>query len=218
MNRNQGILLILWLMSINIGAAQDELRTITLKIQPLAVFNPFQNAVMLHSDIPLHRSWGLDVGLGAIFDSYDKAPNKGETNRGIKARTGIKYYYNQSSDRRRYISIYYKYTYTENNHIIVLDRQGGQYRETTMNLRKINQQRLTFRVGSERFIFQNDNVFIEPFWGLGLMWSTLSDAPIPPDATILDDNYQGSLFGITPERFPDVVFGVFVGWATKKRI
>jgi hypothetical protein len=191
----------------------------TLKTLPLALINPVQQSLMLHSDIPFSERWGLDLGVGAVFNSSYRAPKKGETYQGFKVRAGVKHYYKFRDYRRGYIGIYFKYTYAKNNYYTMLSRQGGQYIETFLNYRNIDMKRLNFQFGQEIYLDKHDNWFIEPFMGFGANWRSVTNRPLPSDAVVTrrQQLFGGNSFGLTSGVFPDFALGCFLGWVKKRK-
>ncbi|MBK8429681.1 MAG: hypothetical protein IPL27_28700 [Lewinellaceae bacterium] len=184
----------------------------TLGILPLALINPVQQSVSVQADIPLSSRWGVQAGIGWVFNSSSFATYKGETYTGLKLKPTLKYYMKRSDSGNSYISLVYKYNDLYNKNYINLLRQGGQYTEWSLQRKHIVTHGLSLQLGAQEYFGKNKKWMIEPFLGFGLRQIRVAYDALPPDAELLEVE---RFFSIERTeglyKLPDLVIGISLG-------
>jgi len=213
--------LLLWLLLLPLsGFAQSDtskqaLRRppYTLKITPLDLVNPFQQAINVQADIPLTQRWGIDLGLGFIMNSWSSSQYKGESFRGLKLKPILKYYTSPTSSNGGYIGLVLKYNYIHNERYINVLRQGGQYTEWLLESKNIVIWGAGVRYGHQYYFGERKRGVIEPFFGIGIRNVQVSTYDLPPDAELI---LPEDLFSVERQAgsytTPDLMLGFSIGW------
>ncbi len=208
------ILLIVFGLPLGILAQKPP---ITLKTNPLEWINPFKQTFSLHTDLPFKDNFGLELGLGYVFDAPSFASDKGESYRGPRARASLKTYFNKTEASNSYVALTAKGSMVKHAFFDPVLRQGGQYEELLYRKRSVNMVALGIMVGSQEFIGAQKRVFIEPYVGLGVRWTEVNLSALTPDAESLDEREWG--IGLTEPGThftPDIIFGIHVGISLAK--
>lgn len=197
------------------SAQKPERPPFTLKMAPLELINFFQQAVTVRADVPFSPHWGVDVGIGLIFNSSSLATYKDESYVGIKVQPALKYYFRQlSSGDHSYLSVVYKYNNIHNDRYVNVRRQGGQYDEWMLQRRHRVVQGVALRFGVQQYLGQRKKWMIEPFIGLGVRQMRVTDDDLPPDAEALE---EGRFFSLDRPpgiyKTPDFMAGFYLGLA-----
>lgn len=196
----------------NTPAPARERPPFTLGILPLALINPVQQSVSVQADIPLSSRWGVQAGIGWVFNSSSFAMHKGETYTGLKLKPAVKYYMKRSASGNSYISLVYKYNDLYNKNYINLLRQGGQYTEWSLQRKHIVTHGLSLQLGAQEYFGKNKKWMIEPFLGFGLRQIRVAYDALPPDAELLEVE---RFFSIERTeglyKLPDLVIGISLG-------
>jgi hypothetical protein len=196
---------------LSVGALAQK-PPVTLKTTPLEWINPFKQTFTLHSDWPLSSKFGLELGLGYVFDAVSFASNKGEYYRGPRARASLKAYFNKTEKSNTYVALSAKGSMVDHGFFDPVLRQGGQYEELLFRKRKVNMAALGIIFGTQEFIGRQGRFFVEPFAGLGLRWFEVQFDELVPDAEVIDD--RTFVIGMAEEGAhftPDIVIGIHVG-------
>lgn len=185
----------------------------TLKITPLELINPFQQAINVQADIPLTSHWGIDLGVGFVMNSWTFAQHKGESYRGLKFKPILKYYTGRASLNGGYIGLVLKYNYIHNERYINVLRQGGQYTEWLLECKKFVVWGAGVRYGYQYYLGKRKRGVIEPFIGIGIRQVQVSQYALPPDAELLFIEEWFS-FNREPGIYttPDLMLGFAIGW------
>jgi len=185
----------------------------TLKITPLDLINPFQQAVNVQSDIPLTPRWGIDLGVGFVMNTRSFTQYRGESYRGLKLKPILKYYTGRASSKGGYIGLVLKYNYIHNKRHIKVLRQGGQYSEWLLERKKIVILGAGVRYGHQYYFGKRKRGVIEPFIGLGIRQVQVSQYALPPDAELLLAT-DWFTFDRQPGIYttPDLMLGFSIGW------
>jgi hypothetical protein len=178
----------------------------TIKTNPLEWINPFSQSFTVQTDWPIARRWGLELGAGAVLTSQALISFEGETYRGLRLRSGIKYYFHQEQSWNFYMGMALKGSWVQSNRYIVISRQGGQYLETIKYQRQINMLGAALYIG-KRFL-------LEPFVGLGVRQQYVSGYDLPPDAVLFNNRRDFITWQRAPGTYilPDVLLGFYFGW------
>ncbi len=190
----------------------------TLKIAALDLINPIHQTILLQTDIPLAARWGIDVGVGWVFNSTNFAQYKEETFRGLKVRPAIKYYFSRSKAGDDYISLVFKYNNLYNDRYVDVLRQGRQYSEWMLQRRHYTTLGISARIGTQLYMDKAQRWIVEPFFGLGTRQVTIKNGDLPPDAELIDNRNFFSLERV-PGTYssPDIMLGCFISWVTGRR-
>src|SRR5690349_17259796 len=189
---------------------------VVLKIAPVNLINSVQQSVDLLADIPFHKNWALEAGVGLMFSSTSFAETQGESYRGIKWKPAIKYYYDRSSWSDDYVALAFKYNDINNHLWQNLSRQGGQFFEERLMDKKIRVFGVALRWGSQLFIGKRKNWIVEPSVAIGMRRLTVRYTNFPADA----ENVDFQRF-FTVDRSPgvyylgDFMLGLYVGYVIK---
>ncbi len=186
-----------------------------LKIGTLNLINNIQQSVDGMIDIPLSPKLGVELGVNYVFDSGTFAQKKGETYKGFKYRTALKYYFDRSEEADYYLALAVKYVDIKNDRYVDIIRQGGQYSQTIMHREYLHTWGVALRIGSQYYLGRKKRFLMEPFFAVGLRQRTVSEDALPPDAELLDNNFE-RLFGNNRQlgitTTPDMMMGLSLGW------
>jgi hypothetical protein len=199
--------------------AQQPIRpTFTIKISPLGLINPVQQSFVVQADIPLHARWGLDLGVGPVFNSSSYAYKKGEYYRGVRVRPALKFYMRSQSGNYAYLSLSFKlYDISTEQYVEVL-RQGRQYKEWLLAHTHVATRGVSLQYGLQEFIGRRKRWLLEPYVGIGVRQKKVttdnlpSDAEAPNDPGIFDFERRSGTYNAV-----DVMAGVRLGWVLGKR-
>ncbi|MDO8368007.1 MAG: DUF3575 domain-containing protein [Saprospiraceae bacterium] len=185
----------------------------TLKITPLDLINPFQQAINVQADIPLTQRWGIDLGIGFVMNSWSFTQYKGESYRGLKLKPILKYYTSRTSSNDGYIGLVLKYTYIQNERYINVLRQGGQYTEWLLESKKIVIRGAGVRYGLQYYFGKRKRGVMEPFVGIGIRNVQVSTYDLPPDAELfLTEDWFSVDRPAGSYTTPDLMLGFSAGW------
>jgi len=196
----------------NTPAQAKERPPFTLGIAPLALINPVQQSVAIRADIPISARWGVQAGIGWVFNSTSFATYKGETYTGLKLKPTLKYYLKCSDSGNSYISLVYKFNDLYNKKYINIVRQGGQYSEWSLQRKHIVTHGLSLQLGAQQYLGKRRKWMIEPNVGFGLRKVRVAYDALPPDAELLEVERFFSI-----ERtaglytLPDLMIGISLG-------
>jgi hypothetical protein len=197
-------------------AAAPDRPPFTLKTVPFTLINPFQQSVDLQADVPLSGRWGLDLGIGAILDSWPLASFKDESYRGLKVKPALKYYIKRKASEDLYLALGFKYHLVRHDRYDNILRQGGQYAEWMLVRRNLTVWGTNLRMGSQVYIGERKRWMIEPFFGLGYRQLHVSRDVLPPDAEA-QDFQSGFNFELEPgtHNLADFLVGFHFGWVRR---
>ncbi len=196
----------------NTPAPAQERPPYTLGISPLALINPAHQSVSMQADIPLSSRWGVQAGIGWVFNSSSFASHKGETYTGLKLKPMLKYYLKRSDSGNSYIGLVYKFNDLYNKKYINILRQGGQYSEWSLQRKHIVTHGLSMQLGAQEYLGKRRKWMIEPYLGFGLRKLRVAYDALPPDAELLE--VEGFINIQRTEgvyTLPDMMIGISLG-------
>lgn len=199
--------------------SQSESAALTIKVFPFEWVSPMYQSVTIYSDIPLHRHWSLDAGIGAILHSPGFAAFKGETYQGVRLRTGIRRYLSQDQDGNTAIGLAVKSHIVHNDQYISVFRQGNQYAEWMLRRRTIRMLAGDIYFSTQLFLGKKDRFFIELFGGAGLRYFKVTHSALPPDAGDLIRSQGVFTLELSPgiHWLPDMMAGIYIGYRFGRR-
>ncbi|MBK9338580.1 MAG: hypothetical protein IPM98_19450 [Lewinellaceae bacterium] len=187
---------------------------LALKANLMPLINPAKQAVALAADLRVAPRFGVDVGVGYVFNSTNFARFKGESYQGMRWRAGAKYFLDLTPDLAFHIGFEAKYNDITNIQIKRVLRQGGQYIELLEIDRKVRTTGYALRLGWQFYSGPDKRFLVEPFLGFGVATHRVT-RNLPPDAELLETG--GDLFSFEYEpgktSTPDMLLGVYLGYA-----
>jgi Protein of unknown function (DUF3575) len=216
-NKHKLCLICLLLLCIRLHAQKESLDHVlprfTLKTNLGMLGNPFKWAVTLGTDIRVSRRWSIDPQFGWFLASTTFAKYQRETYRGPRARLGFKYVVDPRGVL--YIGAEAKYQSVDNQRFVTVFRQGDQYTQTLLLLRKVETKGANFRMGIQLAEGLKKRFFFDFFLGIGLVQHHVNDSDFPPDATDSQNDFNFPEVRIPTGRSirATVLGGMHVGWA-----
>jgi len=183
-----------------------------LKTIPSNLIHPIQQSIDIQASIPIASRWGLELGVGAVVNSWSLAVFKDESYKGLKLKPAIKYYTKRSAMGDSYLSLAFKYKNIRNDRYVNVIRQGGQYAEWLPERRRLVSWGVALRAGSQQYLGDRKRWVIEPYFGFGIRRLLLS-GNLPANAEFLDERnpFNGNRRpGIYTD--PDILLGFSLGW------
>ena len=198
---------------------QSASAALTIKVFPFEWVSPINQSVTIYSDIPLHRRWSLDAGIGAILHSSGFAEFKGETYQGVRLRTGIRRYLSQDQDGNTAIGLAVKSHVVHNDQYVNVFRQGNQYAEWMLRRRTIHMLAGDIYFSTQLFLGKKDRFFIELFGGGGLRYFQVTRSALPPDVGEQITGFRLFTLELSPGThwLPDMMAGIYIGYRFGRR-
>jgi hypothetical protein len=184
---------------------------LTFKTNVTTLINPFKEAYAFTSDIRLTRRSSIDVGAGAYFHSTYFITNPHESYKGLRLRTGIKYFPQPNAIDPFYVGLEGMYNNVRNNIILNVYRQGRQYREFLPVTRKVISSGWAVRLGYIAYWGKKKRFFIDQYCGVGILFTNVT-RPVPADAEIVKET-KSYEYPEGRNRYLDILMGVHLGVA-----
>lgn len=188
---------------------------VSVRTNMLTLINIFQQSYGVGAEVRLARRWSFDVNGGAFFAARPVANNVGESYRGLRLRSTLKYYYYLGEQCSFYAGIEGKYNNINHHSYKNISRQGGQFNEIKLIQRDIIIKGGNLGSGLQWCFGAKRRFVLDTYLGLGMKERNIS-IQLPSDAEKLDI-FRGGEFNFERQegvrRVPDLVFNLSLGIA-----
>jgi hypothetical protein len=213
-------LLFLWCLTPVLVWSQEskvepsfQIPKVSIRTNLLTLINVFQQSYGVGAEVRLVRRWSFDVNGGSFFAARPVANNVGESYRGLRLRSTLKYYYYLGEQCSFYAGIEGKYNNINHWSYRNISRQGGQFNEIKLIQRDIIIKGGNLGSGLQWCFGAKRRFVLDTYLGLGMKERNISIA-FPPDAELVglfrEFNFERQE-GV--RRVPDLVFNLSLGIA-----
>lgn len=186
---------------------------VSVRTNMITLINIFQQSYGVGAEVRLARRWSFDVNGGAFFDAIPVADHAGESYRGLRWRSTLKYYCYLGDKCSFYAGIEGKYNNINHFSYKNVSRQGGQFEEIKLVQRDIIIKGGNLGSGLQWCFGAKRRFVLDTYLGIGAKERNIA-IDFPSDSEL-----TGFLSGLTFERregvktVPDLVFNVSLGIA-----
>jgi Protein of unknown function (DUF3575) len=203
---------LLWSQESNVPT-RFQVPKVSIRTNMLTLINVFQQSYGVGAEVRIARRWSFDVNGGAFFGAIPVADNVGESYRGLRWRSTLKYYYYLSEKCGFYAGIEGKYNNIDHRSYKNISRQGGQFNEIKLIQRDIIIKGGNVGSGLQWCFGPKQRFVLDTYLGFGMKERDIS-IDFPPDAELLGF-FRSLTFerAVGVKRVPDLVFNVSLGIA-----